>query len=638
MCGIAGFTSFNKKNYNLQETLESMLSSISHRGPDASGDYFEENINLGHRRLSIVDLNTGAQPLISTDGKLIISFNGEIYNYIELRNDLIKEGFQFKTSSDTEVIIHLYRKYGTDFLKQLNGMFAIALWDKDQEQLLIARDRMGEKPIYYQYRDDEFIFASELKALVKHPFVKKEISATGLNKYLTYEYIPAPQTILENVWKVEAGEVIIVKKNSINKSLYWKHPFHEFNDSGDVHGSEEQVLEQFDSLLNDSIRTRLQADVPVGVLLSGGIDSSIVTAIAAKQSKQRVKSFSIYFDEASYDESNYVERMVKEFDLDHHHQTVRANDMLSIVDRMGMIMDEPMSDPSIVPTYYLSKMTAKHVKTVLGGDGADEMFAGYPTYVANKLIQIYNVIPYELRTPLTNFMKKSLGKLIPVSSKNVSLDYKLQQFFRGAGVVSEIRFFKWMGGFLESEKKDIFNDDYNQKLLGQFAYNDINRYLSRTNTQNELERLLYLSQKLYLCDDILHKVDRASMQNSLEVRAPFLDHRIVEFVSQLPERYKLRGFNKKYLLKKLAYQYIPKEIIERPKKGFGIPITEWLKNELKEPMLDLLSKESLDRQGIFRHKDVRKIINDHLDGKANNRKQIWNLMCFQLWYKDFMTS
>jgi asparagine synthase (glutamine-hydrolysing) len=283
-------------------------------------------------------------------------------------------------------------------------------------------------------------------------------------------------------------------------------------------------------------------------------------------------------------------------------------------------------------------MTSKHVKTVLGGDGADELFAGYPTYVANKFIQVYNIIPYELRTPLTNFLKTSLGKLIPVSSKNISMDYKLQQFFRGAGVVSEIRFFKWMGGFLENEKKSILNEEYNQRLLGQFGYDDINRYLSRTNIQNELERLLYLSQKLYLADDILHKVDRASMQNSLEVRAPFLDHRIVEFASQLPERYKLRGFTKKYILKKLAAKYLPEEIIERPKKGFGIPITEWLKAGLKEPMLDLLSKESLDRQGIFDYDNVASIVDQHLKGNANNRKQIWNLMCFQLWYKDFIKN
>lgn len=637
MCGIAGFTSFNKKNYNIQDTMTSMLDSIAHRGPDASGDYFEESINLGHRRLSIVDLENGKQPLISEDGKIILSFNGEIYNYVELREQLIKQGFKFQTTSDTEVIIHMYRKHGMDFLKHLNGMFAIALWDRDLEQLLIARDRMGEKPIYYQYKDDEFIFASELKALVKHPMVTKEISAIGLDKFLTYEYVPAPQTILENIWKVEAGQVIVVKKNSIKKELYWKHPFHELQEGGDLYASQNEVLEKLDELMNDSIRMRLQADVPVGVLLSGGIDSSLVTAIAAKQSKQKVKSFSIYFDEASYDESHYIEKMVDQFDLDHHHQTLRADDMLSIVDKMGMIMDEPMSDPSIVPTYYLSKMTAQSVKTVLGGDGADELFAGYPTYVANKLVQAYNVVPYELRTPLTNFIKKSLGKLIPVSSKNVSLDYKLQQFFRGTGVVSEIRFFKWMGGFLESEKKSIFNDSYNQKLLGNFSYDDINRYLSRTNMQNELERLLYLSQKLYLCDDILHKVDRASMQNSLEVRAPFLDHRIVEFASQLPERYKLKGFSKKHILKKLAYNYLPKEVIERPKKGFGIPITEWLKNDLKEPMLDLLSKERLDRQGIFKHESIAKIINSHLDGSSNNRKQIWNLMCFQLWYKDLFS-
>ena len=636
MCGIAGFTSFTNTNYDKENTLAQMLKAIEHRGPDGHGSYHDAGINLGHRRLSIVDLEGGAQPLFSEDKKLCIVFNGEIYNYVELRNQLSKQGINLQTTSDTEVIIHLYRKYGTDFLKHLNGMFAIALWDKDQEQLIIARDRMGEKPIYYQYNNDEFIFSSELKSLVKNPLINKEISPVGLNKYLTYEYIPAPHTIFESIKKVEPGELIVVKKGSINKSFFWQHPHYDFT-KGDIYGDEKQVLGQLEELMTDSIRMRLQADVPVGVLLSGGIDSSLVTAIAAKQSKSKVKSFSIYFDEASYDESKFIERMVKEYDLEHHHQTLQAKDMLGIFDKLGGIMDEPMSDPSIVPTYFLSKMTSQHVKTVLGGDGADELFAGYPTYVANKLIQIYNVIPYDIRTPLTNFVKDSLGKLLPVSSKNVSLDFKLQQFFRGAGVVSEIRFFKWMGGFLENEKKAVFNDEYNQTLLGHFPYDDINRYLSRTNAQNELERLLYLSQKLYLNDDILHKVDRASMQNSLEVRAPFLDHRIVEFSSQLPERYKLKGFSKKHILKQLAFKHLPKEIITRPKKGFGIPITQWLKEDLKAPMLDLLSKESLDKQGIFSHSDIKVLIDQHLDGKANNRKLLWNLMCFQLWYREFIS-
>ncbi len=312
--------------------------------------------------------------------------------------------------------------------------------------------------------------------------------------------------------------------------------------------------------------------------------------------------------------------------------------MLSIFDQLGSIMDEPMADASIVPTYFLSKMTAKKVKTVLGGDGADELFAGYPTYTANKLIQVYNVIPYGIRTALTNFTKSLIGGVIPISNNNIALDFKLKQFFRGANVASEVRFFRWMGGFVENEKKSILTNSFFEQSSKSFPYEDINRLLSRVNILNETDRLLYLSQKLYLTDDILVKSDRASMQNSLEIRAPFLDHNIVEFAAALPARFKLRGLTTKYILKQLALRYLPKEIVNRPKKGFGIPITEWLKNDLKEPMLELLSKESLESTGILDYQGVKGLIDSHLDGSANNRKLLWSLLSFQLWNKEFKAT
>ncbi len=386
--------------------------------------------------------------------------------------------------------------------------------------------------------------------------------------------------------------------------------------------------------MNDAVQIRLMADVPVGVFLSGGIDSSLITSLAASK-VSGLKSFSIYFNEKSYDESSYIKEIVSKFGLEHHAEVVSAQDMLGLFDRLGAIMDEPMADASLVPTYFLSKIAASKVKTVLGGDGADEMFAGYPTYTANKLVNIYNIVPYQLRNLITQVMRDGDRSLIPVSTHNMSWDHLVKQFFRGAGTAGEIRFFRWMGGFLETEKDRIYSDSTKTKLTGHHAYDDLSRYLSRVNIYSELDRLLYLSQKLYLADDILAKVDRASMMNSLEVRAPFLDYRIVEYAARLHERFKLNGFKSKYILKKLARRHIPSKIINRPKKGFGVPIAGWLSNELKEPMLELLSESRLKQQGIFNHSGVTKLVNDHLGCKTNNRKLLWTLLCFQLWAEEF---
>lgn len=619
-----------------------MCDSLTHRGPDEWGFDVKEQVTLGHRRLSIIGLGNGKQPISSHDGNHIISFNGEIYNYQVLKEELVKDGFKFKTDTDTEVILNLYIKYGIDCFKMLNGMFAISIWDQEKERLILARDRMGQKPLFYYYKNQDIVFSSELKALTQHPRFSKTLSTNGLNKFLSYEYIPSPYTIFEDTYKLEAGELAIVTRDNIKKHFYWNYPYSELEGEKDC--STEEAVENIESILRDSVKLRLIADVPVGVLLSGGLDSSLIAALASDEIKRanasngkqnRLKSFSIYFNEKSYDESDYIKTVVKEFDLDHHAEVVDSQTMLGLFDKLGAIMDEPMADPSLVPTYYLSKAAAKDVKTVLGGDGADELFAGYPTYIANKLVNIYNIIPYELRTFLRDSLSSQNGSLLPVSFKNISLDFKIKQFLRGAGVASEIRFFKWMGGFLEREKQDLLATDIKQDLSGELAYEDINRYLSRTNLSSELDRLLYLSQKLYLLDDILVKVDRASMMSSLEVRAPYLDHRLVEYSASLPERLKLKRFESKYILKKVAEKHLPRKIIYRPKKGFGIPISEWLCKDLKEPMMDLLSKDRLERQGIFEHEAVQNLIDGHLSLKTNNRKQLWTLLSFQLWADEF---
>ncbi|MDD9897555.1 MAG: asparagine synthase (glutamine-hydrolyzing) [Candidatus Melainabacteria bacterium] len=632
MCGIAGFTNFNESDYDKSQVITAMCDVLSHRGPDEWGQHHVDAVSFGHTRLSIVGLSDGQQPMTEVQGELSITFNGEIYNYKELKDDLVKDGYEFKTKSDTEIILAMYRKHGTDCFAHFNGMFALAIWDKRKQELVMARDRAGKKPLFYYLDQGDIVFSSELKSLVKHPRFKKKLSAKGLHKFMTFEYIPGPCTIFEDTYKLEAGQFMVLTKDHIYKDFYWNYP------SPQLHGSpvtsEEQAIDDIDKLLNDAVRLRLQADVPVGVFLSGGLDSSLVTAVACKQMGKPINSFSIYFNEKSYDESEYIDIVVKKFGLNHHSEYVSADDMLGLVDKLGGIMDEPMADASLVPTYFVSKIAASKMKTVLGGDGADELFAGYPTYLANKLVNIYNIIPYEIREFISSTLQQG-SSLLPTSNKNMSADFKVRQFLRGAGVAGEIRFFKWMAGFTDQEKESVLSQEMQAKLVGDFPYEDVSRYLSRVSIMGELDRLLYLSQKMYLTEDILVKVDRASMQNSLEVRAPFLDYRMVEYAAALPDRYKLKRFTGKYILKELARRYLPNEIIDRPKKGFGIPLSEWLSGPLKPVMMDLLSKDRLEQQGLFEYEGVKTLIDQHVNGELNQRKLLWSLLSFQLWAKEF---
>lgn len=636
MCGIAGFTNFHYSLSNGEDVIVNMCNQIAHRGPDEWGFKNFSEAFLGHRRLSIVGLQDGKQPLSYADSH--ISFNGEIYNFRSLKKELLEEGYQFLTNTDTEVILALYNKYGLDMFKQMNGMFAMAIWDDKKKRMILARDRMGEKPLFYYLKNGDLIFSSELKSLIRHPKFTKKLNMSALNKFLTYEYVPSPHCIFEDAYKLEAGEFLVIDENGVKKDFYWQHPNLEFE--GESIGSESEAIDELEQILLSSVDLRLQADVPVGVFLSGGLDSSLISALAVKQNRSpnKIKSFSLYFHEKTYDESKYVEKIVDKIGTEHYAEYFNSKDMLNIFPKLGSMMDEPMADPSIVPTYLVSKLAATQVKTVLSGDGADELFAGYPTYLANKLVSLYNIIPYEIRKFITTFLRSAEGSLIPVSNNNISLDFKLKQFLRGAGVASEIRFFRWMGGFIDREKRAVFSADANESVMGELSYDDLNRLLSRTNMHSELQRLLYLSQKVYLADDILAKVDRSSMMNSLEVRTPFLDHRLVEYATALPERFKLHGFESKYILKKVAERYIPHENIYRPKKGFGIPITEWLRTDLKDPMLDLLSTDRLKRQGLFDDQNVHSLIDEHMAGKTNNRKLLWPLICFQLWMDEFEMS
>jgi len=630
MCGIYGYTSHREQVE--EHILARMGEALEHRGPDDEGQRIlrlgDLSIGLGHKRLSIIDLSSAArQPMTNEDGSIWLVCNGEIYNFKELRRELEQKGHRFKSNSDSEVIIHLYEEKGTRCLEQLRGMFAFALWDGRSHSLLMARDRIGKKPLHYACYQDGIIFASEIKALLRHPMVSKEIDLYSLNKYLTYEYVPAPNTIFKSIKKVEPGHYLLVQKGEIQSCQYWDVPLVDYPF---VYKSEEEYIEELRAILQRAVKARLVADVPVGVFLSGGIDSGLVAALATGLDEQ-IECFSIGFEDPSFDESPYARQIAHSLKVRHQVKIFSMKEMLENLYALPDIMDEPLADASILPTYLLSKFTSQKVKVALSGDGGDELFAGYQTYQAHKLVTYYDFLPPFLRNSL-----KALASYLPVSHNNVSTDFKIKQFLKGTEVSSEIRFFIWMGAFVDREKKDLLSNDIKAALREHNTYEDIFGYINQSRLTKDLERILYLSMKLYLQDDILVKVDRASMANSLEVRCPLLDQELVEFACKLPMIYKLHGLKTKYLLKEAADGLLPEGIANRPKKGFGIPLSRWLTGELKDFMLDYLSEQRIKRQGFFHYPYIKSLIDDHFKKRSDNRKLLWTLMVFQIWYERFM--
>lgn len=627
MCGIAGFT-FERRQIDVQKTIEAMTAAIRHRGPDEDGFYVDDRIALGSRRLSIIDLSTGRMPIHNEDQSLWIVFNGEIYNFPELRADLVTKGHIFLTHSDTEVIVHLYEEYGTECVARLNGIFAFALWNTKDQSLLLARDHIGVKPLHYLEYAEGIIFASELKAILKHPLVEARLDVQALSKYLTYEYVPAPHSIFTGIKKVEPGHYVVYRKGTLINQKYWDIPFDEHAIS---YKCEAECAEELLFRLRESVKRQLISDVPIGVLLSGGIDSSTIATLAAQVSPDHIRSFSIGFDEPSFDETRYAERMSRLIGTQHHHQVLSSRKMLDVIPQVANILDEPMADASIIPTYLLSQMTAQSVKVALGGDGADELFAGYPTYQAHRLVAYYSILPYKFRELINRIAQR-----LPVSHQNISFDFKIKQFLRGMGVSSEIRFFLWMGAFLEREKRQLFTPEVREQLRNKNPFENIIRYIHDSQLTQELERILYLSMKLYLQDDILVKVDRASMANSLEVRVPYLDYTFVEYVAQLPTMYKLNGLTMKYILKKAVRDVLPAEIIHRKKKGFGVPVSKWFKHDLKDLLLSYLSEDRIRQAGLFQYAYIKHLLDEHFADKCDHRKQLWPLLVFEIWREHYL--
>jgi asparagine synthase (glutamine-hydrolysing) len=629
MCGIVGFLTSKAVDVPDTGVLRTIRDTLVHRGPDDCGEFIRPLddggpfVFFGHRRLSIIDLSGGHQPLSNENETVWVIFNGEIYNFLELRNRLETLGHKFRTNSDTEVIAHAYEEYGEECFQHFNGMFAIGIWDESRKRLVLARDRLGKKPLYYSLTNGTFLFASELKAILAYPRFSRQVNPVSFMKYLFFEYIPSPYTIFDDAKKLPSASYLIWQGKGVEVKEYWS-PFRlERAEEGFPEAeAESRMLE----LLRNAVKSRLISDVPLGVFLSGGIDSSAITALAQREVPGKIKTFSIGFEDPSFDESKFASLASRYLGTEHHEQTMTPDDLLHLVPNLSDILDEPMADASILPTYLLSKFTRKYVTVALGGDGGDELLAGYPTYLAHKFARQYEFFGRNLH-PVITF----LGNLLPVSDDNISFDFKVKKFLSGIGFPDGIRNFVWLGSFSFSELKEVLSPGLHAQFDPIRLTEEIDSYEKGLSLKDKTTRLQYLDMKLYLQEAILVKVDRASMACSLEVRAPFLDYELVEFIMNLPSSLKLRRFTSKYLLKKVMKNLLPKEVIQRRKKGFGVPIAKWVKGPLRELFGDLLSHDRIKKEGFLNPDYVTSLFQDHLANKRDNRKQLWTLLVWELW-------
>ncbi|MBD3388491.1 MAG: asparagine synthase (glutamine-hydrolyzing) [Candidatus Altiarchaeales archaeon] len=619
MCGICGF------NWGDRELVSLMGGSLAHRGPDSSGIYVSDRMSLGHTRLKVIDLSGGAdQPMSDESGEVQLVYNGEIYNYRELRAELEGKGHTFKTGSDTEVLLNSYLEYDVGCVTMLNGMFSFAVWDGRHDRLWLARDRMGQKPLYYCLLGNGFLFASELKALLKYPGLERSIDLDALRMYLAFEFVPAPYSIIEGVRKLPPGHTLTLEDGNVKVGRYWGM---RFEDSGERRSAK---LEGIRSRLKSSVERRLVSDVPLGVFLSGGLDSSIIVSLMSELvPPDRIKTFTIGFEDRSFDESNHARRVAEHFGTDHHERLLKADDMLGILEEVVGFLDEPFGDASVIPTYLLSKYTREHVTVALGGDGGDELFCGYPTFQAEKIHRYYRIMPLPVRRVL-----KRLADSLPVSTSNISLDFKLKRFVSGDGYDGLRRHQAWLGSFTPEEQEKLLSADVKNRT-SKDPYGIIDDAFAGSGVEGFDGRLIYFYSRFYLGGDILAKLDRASMAVSLEARSPFLDHYFIEYACSIPYGDKVRGLTTKAILKDAFRDSIPADIVDRSKKGFGIPVAEWLKKDLKPLALKAFDRERLEEEGIFNPDHVQGLLDEHFTGRADHRKKIWTLLMFQMWRERF---
>ncbi len=624
MCGIAGMISMTDGAVaERAERLDAMCRVMTHRGPDEQGTAVVGRAAMGMRRLSIIDLAGGQQPVYNADRTKLIVFNGEIYNYRELRKDLEVRGHVFRTNSDTETIISAYQEYGRDCVRHLRGMFAFAIWDDADQSLFIARDRVGKKPLFYALTPSgEFIFGSELKVLLTHGGISREIDRGALDAYLTFGYVPEELCIFASVKKLEPGHFLTFRNSEIKTEKYWDLDF----SAEPITDSEEKVAEDLLERLRDAVRVRLVSEVPLGAFLSGGIDSSAVVGLMSQIMGSPVKTFSIGFNEDSFDELKYARIAAKHFGTDHHEFTVTP-DVVEMVDELVWHFDEPFADSSSLPTYMVSKMARDHVTVVLSGDGGDELFAGYSRYVTDRKRSGLERLPRSIRQHLI----RPLSEALPHGTRgknylfNISLD-------------AAARYIDSISHFNGPQKRKLYSGATRTKMNGSFARGEalFRQIAANSGTDDPIENLLYLDTKTYLPSDILTKVDRMSMAASLETRSPLLDQDLIEYVARIPSELKLKGSETKYIFKRAVEGFVPREILYRQKQGFGVPIGDWINSQLKERMTgDLSDRRTLER-GYFDSKYIKLLLDEHARGRRDHSHPLWTLWMLELWHRRYI--
>lgn len=637
MCGIVGIVSTGAPVAHV--TLAAMTDCLIHRGPDACGIYVRPNkteaphVGLGHRRLSILDLSeAGNQPMSSEDGTITLVFNGEIYNFPELQRELETLGHVFRSTSDTEAILRGYMTWGEAIVARLKGMFAFALWDENRRNLLLARDRFGKKPLHYVVtRQGTLLFASEPKALFAHPEFMPEPDPTSLLYFLRYDYVPAPRSIYSGVAKLPPSHLLVWHEGRIDVHRYANLTFSGKMDRAGVSVREAESI--VDVLFDAAIKKRLASDVPLGVFLSGGIDSSAVLSYMTRHVRaQDIRTFSIGFDESSYDESAHALTMARHAGSHHTMTRLPAARMLDLLDMVWATQDEPMADASIIPTLLLCRFAREHITVALGGDGGDELFAGYDPVMADLPARCLDWLPSSALRLL-----KAIARHLPTDEANMSLGFKIQRFLSGLDVRDvAARHQTWLGAFDDDASRALLHPDLREATRDVAPLDALDMLREECRDAERFDAMLHFYQRFYLCGSVLAKVDSASMAVSLEVRSPFLDQDLADYVNKLPRHHKLHGFTRKYLLRRLMRSRMPASLLDRPKKGFGLPLARWFRNELRPLVTSMLDPERVARGGLLDPSAVNRIVRDHLSGQRDHRKEIWSALCVEAWRERYL--
>lgn len=635
MCGIAGVINYYEKRDVSKQLIEKMVASLEHRGPDDVGIHVKENVGLGIRRLSIIDLETGHQPISNEDNSIHVVYNGEIYNFKALREELLQKGHTFKTNTDTEVIVHLYEEVGKQLVTRLNGMFAFALWDTKRRTLLLGRDRAGIKPLYYYIGRDRLSFASELKAILQDQTVPRKLNYRALHDYLSLGYVPAPDSIFVRINKLPPGHVLEYVDGEVAIHRYWAIPYKPAEEDAATiitANMKQEYTEGIRERLQESVRRRLISDVPLGAFLSGGIDSSAIVALMTKVSNAPVKTFSIGFPGAGYyDERKYARRIAKLFQTEHHEFEVEPN-ALEILPQLVKYFDEPFADSSAIPTYYLSKLARQHVTVCLSGTGGDELFAGYRRYLVETLFQRYQRYPKSIQS-----LAMQLAKLLPVSRASALKEYflLLKRFLACQDTSPMLRHISMMTCFSDEMKRELCSETLMREWTPE---NPIAKQYKKTDTLDDLTRTLSADFYTYLPEDLLVKEDRMTMAASLEGRVPFLDVEFMEYVASIPSSLKAHNLTTKYIFKEAMRPLLPSAIIDRRKHGFGVPVGEWFKKELKTYATEVFQDSRTQQRGFFNSGYVMSLLDKHQEGLQDFSPQLWTLLMFELWCREYLDS